>query len=333
MRDHSARHPSRAKVISAFAAIYLIWGSTYLAILFALETMPPFIMAGARFLAAGAVLYVWSRARGARRAGRAEWVTAAIVGALLLFGGNGAVVWAEQRVPSGIAALLVSTVPVWMVLLDWLRPGGRRPGAAVIAGLLLGLVGIALLIGPGVMLGGGSVDALGAAVLIVGSLSWALGSLYSKYAAPSAQPRLATAMQMLAGGAILAGVGILGGEQARLELAQISATSALALLYLIVFGSLIGYSAYVWLLSVSSPAKVSTYAYVNPVVAVLLGWAFAGEALAARTLIAAAIIVAAVALITTARAVGGDSSRPVVPIDHGEASHRRRRRRPVVPAA
>jgi drug/metabolite transporter (DMT)-like permease len=177
-----ANSPSQLKVVAAFTAVYLIWGSTYLAIRFAIETVPPFLMAGARFLLAGAVLYGWMRVRGASRPTRYHWISAAIVGGLLLLGGNGGVVWAEQRVPSGLTALLITSVPLWMALLNWLRPQGVRPSGPVALGLFVGLVGVALLVGPGELAGGTQVDLLGGIVLLLASLSWAAGSLYENRA-------------------------------------------------------------------------------------------------------------------------------------------------------
>src|SRR5919199_594300 len=176
MPDAHLGRPPRARVVAAFVAVYVIWGSTYLFIRFAVETLPPFLMAGVRFAVAGAILYAWARMRGAPAPTRAEIRGAAVAGVFLLLGGNGAVVWAEQRVPSGVTALLVATVPVWMVVLDWLRPGGVRPRAGVFAGLGLGLAGLTLLVGRGVL--GGGADPLGAAVLVVGSILWAVGSLF-----------------------------------------------------------------------------------------------------------------------------------------------------------
>lgn len=288
---------SRSRVIAAFAAVYIIWGSTYLAIRFAIETLPPFLMAGTRFLISGTLLYVIARARGAERPDRRNWIATAVIGALLLLGGNGGVVWAEQRVPSGLAALLVATVPVWMVTLEWLR-GGTRPTRGVVAGLLLGMAGLAMLIGPGEFAGGRGADTLGAIVLVGASLSWAIGSIYSRGAPLPKSPLLTTGMEMLAGGVLLALLGLATGELGRLDVGAATAKSWLSLLYLILFGSLVGFTAYIWLLKVSTPAKVSTYAYVNPVVAVLLGWLFASEPLSLRMLLAAAVIIAGVALIT-----------------------------------
>ena len=299
---HLPAKPPRWRVVTAFAAVYLIWGSTYLAIRIAVETMPPFLMASIRFLIAGAILYAWTRWRGTPQPTRSHWFAATIVGGLLLLGGNGGVVWAAQHVPSGLTALLIATVPLWMALLNWLRPGGVKPSYGVIAGLMLGFIGIALLIGPSKLSSGHHVDSLGATVLIVASLSWAAGSLYSRRAQLPASPLLATGMEMLAGGALLLIAGLLFGEWTRFELSAPSLRSWLALSYLTFFGALIGFTAYIWLLRVTTPAQASTYAYVNPVVAIFLGWAFAGEPLTSRTLLAAAIIVAAVVVITTQRA-------------------------------
>jgi drug/metabolite transporter (DMT)-like permease len=216
---------------------------------------------------------------------------------LLLLGGNGLVVWAEQRVPSGTAALVVGIVPCFMVLLDWLRPGGVLPTARVVTGLVLGLGGLVWLVGPDTVMGGGRVDFLGAVALVLASLSWAMGSIYSRHAAmPS--PFLSSGMQMLAGGGALLVLGVALGEPWAFDAAAVTARSVLGWVYLIVFGSIVGFSAYIWLLRVSTAARVSTYAYVNPVVAVLLGWALADEALTLRILIAAAVIVSGVILIT-----------------------------------
>ncbi len=292
---------SRAQVLAAFAAVYLVWGSTYLAILFALETLPPFLMAAARFLVSGAAMYAWTRARGAPRPTPANWRATAVVGAFLLVGGNGGVVWAEQRVASGLAALLVATVPLWMVLLEWWR-GGVRPRGRVWAGLVVGFAGLGVLVGPAELLGGGAADPLGAGALVAASLLWACGSVYAKGAPLPSSPLMATGMEMLCGGALLLLLGTVLGEWGRLDVAAVSARSWLSLLYLIVFGAGLGFTAYVFLLQHVEVAKVSTYAYVNPLVAVFLGWLLAGEVVTARVLVAAAVIVAAVAFITTAGA-------------------------------
>ncbi len=292
---------SRAKLVMAFAAVYVLWGSTYLAIRFAVATLPPFLMAGTRHLVAGAVLYPLARLRSRERPTQANWSAAALMGALLLLGGNGGVSWAEQTVPSGVTALLVATVSLWMVLLDWLRPGAVLPGVRVFAGLVLGFTGLALLVGPSKLTGSGRVDPVGATVLLLASLSWATGSIASRRLQLPHAPLLGTAMQSLTGGGLLILFGLLSGQGTRLHWGPGSLRSLLALGYLIVFGSLLGFSAYTWLLRVTSPARVATYAYVNPVVAMFLGWGLAGEQPTRRTLAAAAVIIAAVVLVITSR--------------------------------
>ncbi len=313
---------SRWQVALALALVYVVWGSTYLAIRFAVETLPPFGMAAARFLVAGAALYLWARARGAARPTAGQWRSAATVGLLLLLGGNGAVVWAEQAIPSSLAALLVSTVPLFMALLEWLH-AGQRPTLPVAAGLLAGFVGVVLLVDP-TGLAGASVPLVPALVTTAAALSWAAGSLYARKAPAPASPLLGSAMQMLAGGLALLFVSVASGEAARFDPAGSSAQSVAALLYLVVFGSLIGFTAYAWLLRNVQPALASTYAYVNPVVAVLLGWALAGEAVGPRTLFASALIVGGVGLITAmkgrkpAKVEEPAASWPVLPGIHAE---------------
>ena len=294
-------HASRAQIIAAFASIYVIWGSTYLAIRYAVQTIPPFIMGGARFVASGAMLYIWARSRGAPSPTRLHWRNAIIAGALLLLGGNGAVVWAEQFVPSGLTALLVSILPFWLVIIEWLRPPRRRPSGAVLVGLVLGFIGIIVLVGPSDVGGHGDVRPIGALVLILGSLSWAIGSFWSRDAQLPESALLTTGMEMLGGGVLLLIVGAVAGELSNFDIARVSIASAIGLLYLITFGSLLGFTSYIWLLDKVSPARLGTYAYVNPLVAVLLGWAIAGERLSIRTGVAAVIVICAVALITTAR--------------------------------
>jgi drug/metabolite transporter (DMT)-like permease len=292
-------HAPRSRILLAFAAVYVIWGSTYLAIRFAIETLPPLLMVGSRFLIAGLILYAVVRARGVATPTRANWMSASLIGVMLLAGGTGVVVWAEERVPSGIAALLVSVVPLWMVLIEWLRPRGVRPGGFVIAGVVLGLAGLWILSDP--LAGGGQHNLAVEGMLMLAALSWAIGSVYSKHAPLPESKFLATAIEMLAGGTVLIVVGLLAGELRHFDPGAVSQRSVLSLLYLIVFGSLVAFSAYVWLLHTVSPALVSTYAFVNPVVAVLLGWWLANEPITARTSVAAAIIVGAVALITVGR--------------------------------
>ncbi len=301
MTDEAGRVPA-TRWILAYGAVCLFWGGTYLGIKFAIESIPPLLMAGLRYLVAGTLLLGWSWPRDRERLTARHWGAAAVVGGLMLFGGNGGVSWAEQRVPSGATSLFIALVPLFMVLMDALRPGGRLPGRRVFAGIGLGLAGLALLVSPEQLAGAGRIDTLGALVLVGATLSWAGGSIYSRHAALPSSPLLATALQMLAGGAILLTVGLACGEGARFRIEAVTLRSWLAMGYLVVFGSIVAFTAYVWLLRVSAPAKVASYAYVNPVVAVALGWALGGEALTPRTIAASLVIVTAVALLTSARA-------------------------------
>jgi drug/metabolite transporter (DMT)-like permease len=230
---------------------------------------------------------------------RIEWRSATIIGILLLVGGNGGVVWAEQRVASGVTSLIVTTVPLWMVLMDMLRPGGRRPGWIGVSGVLIGFSGVAVLMGPSQVIGNGEgLDPIGVAALLLASLCWSIGSLYSRSARLPSSPLLGTGMEMLTGGAGLLLLGSLTGEWSHLDLSSISARSLWGLAYLIVFGSWIGFTAYTWLLRAAPTPLVSTYAYVNPIVAILLGHLIAGESLTPRILMATAIIIASVGLTT-----------------------------------
>lgn len=309
--DLAGEHPraQRARLIVAFAAVYLLWGSTFLAMRFGIQTIPPLFMASMRHLTAGSLLIAWSARRTRHWPTRREWRDAAIVGVLLL-GANGTVAWSEQRVPTGTAALLVATVPLWMVLMDWWRPRGHHPGRGVLVGVSLGLVGLVTLVGPGALTGHGAVDTVGATALVLGSMSWATGSIVMQRLPRPRVPLLAVGMQMVAGGSALFVASTISGETARFSLAHVSLASALGWGYLVVFGSLVGFTAYAYLLRSTTAAKVSTYAYVNPVIAVFLGWAFVGEAVTARTLVAAAVIVTGVAIITITR---GNSAAPRVP--------------------
>ena len=301
----TAHAPSRTSILVAFAAGYIIWGSTYLAIRWVLESLPPLVTAGARFLVAGAVLLAWAawseraRPEGPERIGLTQWKWSILIGALLFLGGNGAVMWAEQRVPSGVAALMVAIMPCCLALLEWLGPARKVPSLLSIAGLVTGTAGLVLLVGmPGAS---GSVDLVAAGVLLLGSFTWAAGSLVAR-GAPIARSYIRNSgMQMIGGGALLVLAGLAMGEGPRLASAHVTQASLLAWLYLVTFGSLIAFTAFAFLARTVSPAKVATYAYVNPVVAVLLGWAVAGEAVTARTLVASAIIVAAVVMITKGR--------------------------------
>jgi drug/metabolite transporter (DMT)-like permease len=291
--------PGNLRIALAFAAIYVIWGSTYLAIAVAIEGLPPFLMAGGRHLVAGTALLAWLRWRGAPKASPREWAAATLVGGLLLLGGNGGVTWAEQSVPSGLAALMIATVPLWIALLAWLATGAR-PGRWGLVGLALGFAGVLLLVGPGPLAGARSVDPLGGAVLVGAALAWSTGSLYARRAPLPTWPMLATALEMVAGGLLCLGAGVGQGEVARLDLAAVSLASWGAFAYLVVFGSLIGFTAYIWLLGHVPAPRVATYAFVNPVVAVALGAALLAEPVTPAALLAATVIVAGVAVLTLA---------------------------------
>ena len=286
------------RLVTAFALVYVIWGSTYLGIRFAIETIPPFLMAGVRFVIAGGILYAFVMLRGARAPSRRQWVAASIIGALLLLGGNGAVVWAELRVPSGLVALLVATEPLCVVLIDWARPRGRRPRPGELIGLMLGFAGVVILVSPAELVGGGlQIDPLGAVVVLFAAVSWALGSIYSRHAPAHESAFLMTGMKMLTGGFLLLLAGTAAGEWSRLDVGAISVRSWLALAYLIVFGALIAFTAYIWLLKNTTLARASTYAYVNPIVAVLLGWLLVSEPMNSRVIAAAAVIVAGAVIV------------------------------------
>ena len=287
--------PLRWKIALAFFSVYVFWGMTYLAMRVAVVDIPPHLMAGTRFLLAGLLLYGWARRRGEGPPTREHWRAATIVGAFLLVGGNATVAWAEERVPSGLAAVLIAVAPIWMVGIEWAR-GGERPGLRVTAGLLLGLAGVALLVSPGND-AAGRVDLIGAAMLILASASWAWGSVISKSAPLPKSPFLATSMEMITGGILLLVVAAVARQLQGFSLAAVSWQAALAWVYLVIFGSLVGFTAYIWLLGHTSIARAGTYAYVNPVVAVLLGWAILHEPISLRTTIATAVILLGVALV------------------------------------
>ncbi len=297
-----ATPPAQSSMLlyAAFAAVYVIWGSTYLAIRVGVESFPPLLLAGWRHLTFGLLLYPFLRWKTGVRPTRAHWRTAIITGCLLLFLGNGMVCVAEQTVPSGVTALLVATVSLWMVLVDWLRPGGTRPVPRVVVGLLLGFAGLALLVGPRNLGGSGRVNPVGVAILVSASLSWACGSIYSKHGDMPSSPLLGAAMQSLSGGVALWIASFFSGELTSLHIAVISLRSWLALGYLIVFGSMMGFTAYIYILKKSTATRVGTYAFVNPVVALFLGWLIASEPISLRTVLAAAVILTAVLLVITA---------------------------------
>lgn len=292
---------SRLKVLSAFAAVYLAWGSTFIAIRFAVESIPPFLMAGSRFLIAGALLYVFARLRGALVPSLKQWIPATIIGTLLLVCGNGGVALAEKTVPSSLVSLLIAMVPVYFALLEWARPGGSPPGLRVGAGLLIGVLGFLMLVGPSHLFGtAAAIDMRGVVYVLAGSLCWSIGSLYSRGLKIADSPVMGIAMQTLAAGVLMLLISLGLNETARVDLAAIPLKAIFSVWYLIVFGSLVGYSAYIWLLQNVKSSLVATYAYVNPVVAVFLGWALAGEQLSLQTMLSAAVILSAVWIITQA---------------------------------
>jgi drug/metabolite transporter (DMT)-like permease len=285
------------KVYAALGTIYVVWGSTFLAIEYAVRTLPPFLAMSARHLVAGSLLLAWGRARRASEPiGRAQLVAAAIFGGALFLGSHGGLAWAQTRIPSGVAALIVASIPLWIAGLDRVA-FGRRLSTRAVAGLLLGFTGIAVLVDP---IGGGPVDTAGGIVALLSAGSWAAGSLYSRGAPLPKDPIVSAGLASLAGGTLLLGASGLGGELAGFDASAVSGESLAGLVYLIVMGSLVGLTAYVWLLRAAPISLVATYAYVNPVVAVLLGWAVVGEAISTRVLVAGAAIVLAVALIVSA---------------------------------
>jgi drug/metabolite transporter (DMT)-like permease len=286
----------KGRILAAFAVVYVVWGSTYLGIRVAVATLPPFLLSGTRFIVAGLLLYAWARVRGAPAPRPREWLAALGIGTLLVAGGNAVVGWAEQRVPSGLAALIVAGMPLWVALFQRLAPGGKPIRASRLAGLVVGFLGLALL-----MLGRGDgtsgVPLLRMGSLVLASVSWALGSVLTRGAGLPRDGMLASAMSMLAGGAVALGVGLAGGELARFQPNHVSAASVLAWGYLVVFGSMLAFTCFTWLVTVVDPARVATYAYVNPVVALLLGWWLAGEPLGVRTLLATPIILLGLVLV------------------------------------
>ena len=305
-------------LVAAFAAVYVIWGSTYFAIAVGIESFPTLILPAARHLIAGLVLYPLLRWKTGVRPTPVQWRTAIITGLLLLLLGNGGVCLAERTVPSGVAALLVALVSFWMVLVDWIRPGGQRPLPRVVASLVLGFGGLVLLVGPAHLGGSERVNPIGAGILFVASFAWAWGSIYSKHNDLPSSPMLGVAMQSLAGGAALWIVSLLAGEGRQLHLSAVTMRSWLALAYLLVFGTGIGFTAYVYILKKSTAARVGTYAFVNPVVALFLGWLGAGETITLRTALAAAVILTAVLLVITAPHKNPAEAAEVLP-NPGEA--------------
>src|SRR5947207_865549 len=295
--------PTKIRILIAFTALYLVWGSTYLGIRFAIESIPPFLMAGTRFLLAGVIMFAIAWWQGAYKANWANWRVSLIVGACLLLAGNGGVTIAEKYIDSGLAALIVAIVPIYIVLLSWATGTAPRPAPIVWLGLVGGFAGVGFLLGPALRFSSndGRHPAIGMSILLVSSFVWSAGSLYSRSAKHAASPFLTAAQQMLCGGLLLLLASFVTGETRRFHPHLVSAVSLASFSYLVIIGAVVGYTAYIWLLRHCDPAKVATYAYVNPIVAVLLGAAFAGEVLTMRTLVAAAVIIGSVALVITAQ--------------------------------
>lgn len=281
----------------ALGLVYVVWGSTYLAIGFAIKTLPPFLMAGARFMASGALLFVFLLLRGVPWPSLRHWRSAGIVGFLLITVANGGVCWIERWVPSGVTALLVGTVPLWMALLMALGPKGQKPSLSIWAGISLGFLGIVLLVLAKPGESGASVNLWGALGLVGTSLVWAIGSLYSRKADLPASPLMGTALEMILGGFFQLVVALLLGEFGQFHPALVSSGSWEAWVYLTLIGSLVGFTSYIWVLQRATPELASTYAFVNPIIAVFLGWLLAGETLTGSLFLAAGFIVGAVVLV------------------------------------
>jgi drug/metabolite transporter (DMT)-like permease len=288
------------KLIFAFAAVYFIWGSTYLAMRYAIQTLPGFLMAATRFMLAGSILFAWAWWHGARPSSARSWRYAFITGFLLLLLGNGTVVMAVHWVPSGVTALLLSTTALWVAILEWVLPGGKHPGGQVTTGILMGFLGIVMLIGVGDFRSG-TLDILGVGTLALSSVAWAYGTIYSRNVHVAVSPLMTSGMQMFFGGVLLFLAGVFNGDLGLLTLDTVSVRSVLAFLYLTFFGSIVAFTAYSWLVKATSPSRAITSSYVNPVVAVLLGWALAGEPLTYRMMLAMLTILLGVAVITTAK--------------------------------
>ncbi|MBM4427334.1 MAG: EamA family transporter [Chloroflexi bacterium] len=288
----------KSKIWTALILLYIVWGSTYFGIKVAIETIPPFFHAGVRFLVSGLILVIWQKAAGSEMPTRKQWISTAIIGTLLLLGGNGLVSWAEQFIPSGIAALIIGSVPMFLVVLEAVRPGGVKPTWQAIVGLLIGFVGIFILVGPAEISGGEmNLDPFGVIALLSACLLWALGSTYSKNADLPKSTMVTTGAEMLMGSIGLFVVSLLTGELNGWNPAEVSARSLYGLLYLITIGSIVGFGSYIWLLQNAPISLVATYAYVNPIVAVLLGYWFGNEVLEPRIWLATAIIIGSVMFI------------------------------------
>lgn len=294
------RQPTRLATVLAFAALYLVWGSTYLFIRLAIDSIPPFLMAGSRYLTAGFLMYAIARPQAAKSPTPVTWRSALVVGGFLLLGGNGGVTLSEKYIDTGLAAVIVATVPIYIVLLSWISRATPRPGLPVLLGLAGGFIGVGILMAPAIQFSGSDSQRpiIGMVILLVASFLWSVGSLYSRHATSPDSPFLAAAQQMICGGALLFLAGLITREKVNFH--AISVHSIWAWIYLVLIGAIIGFSAYIYLLRHCDPSKVATYAYVNPIVAVILGTLFAGEHLTSRTVVAATLIIGSVAIVITA---------------------------------
>lgn len=307
-------HHSTRTIVVAFATVYFFWGCTFLAIRYGVQTIPPLIMQGSRHLIAGVALYAIARFRGAKAPQPRHWLGATLVGGLMLLGGNGILAYSERVLPSSVAALIVGSVSLWMAIIEWLRPGGMRPTTRVTVGLVFGFLGVALLVSPSNPFGHAGAEPvriIPALALVLGSLFWAVGSILSRHVSLPKSALLSAAMYALCGGTLLWIVGIGIGEGAALDIHAITTRSWLSIAYLAIFGSFLGLSAYAFLLHNVPPSRVATYAYVNPIVAVIIGWAFAGETITLQMTIAAIVIIISVILVISAprAAVAEDIAR------------------------
>jgi len=293
----SSEFKSTVAIVLALLSVYIIWGSTYLGIKIAIETFPPFLMAGIRFVIAGSLLYGYVIVKERKHPKLIEWRDTTIIGTLLLMGGNGLVVIAEQSIPTSIVAIIIATVPLWMIAIGWMMKSQTEPNRSTLFGTVLGFCGVAILMYPSQQ-ENLHFDLLGLSLTLLAAILWSLGSIYSQKAILPSSTMLSTAMQMITGGLVLVMVGTFSGEWQHLNPEAFSSRSFFALMYLIFFGSLLGFSAYVWLLQNVSPYLASTYAFVNPIVALILGYFFADEVLSFKALIATVFIISAVVIIT-----------------------------------
>ena len=296
----SSAHPSRWKVLLAFAIIYLVWGSTFFAIRVGVREVPPFLLAGMRFLVAGAVMYAWMRAKGTPSPTVRQWSAVTLLAVLIFVVDYGLVFWAEQRVPSGITAVMLGTIPVFMTVSEILIMKTQRLTLRLACALLVGVAGVGVLVSRSVSLGDAPVDPVGAGALIVAAVGWSIGSALTRKLPLPASKAMSSGSQMLAGGVLLLMLAAAFHEFRGFQLQAVSARAWAALVYLIIAGSIVAFTAYVWLIHHESPTKVGTYAYVNPVVAVLVGYFFGGEGLGVRTIAGTALVLVSVVVITTA---------------------------------